>query len=219
VLSAAALAANLTNEGGHGNFRLLKNVTGLWIVQQCRETWQQAGQHHDYAELTALAVAATPLRSLIPADHPDFLQPGDHPALITRLCRESGEPVPETAGQMIRCILESLALAYALVIDQLQQVTGRSFSVIHLVGGGAHNQLLCQLSADAAGLPVLAGPAEATVLGNATVQLIALGAFRDLKEARAAIARSTAVTRFEPRDQARWQHARDRYQQLQRSHA
>jgi rhamnulokinase len=197
VLSAAALAANLTNEGGHGNFRLLKNVTGLWIVQQCRETWQQAGQHHDYAELTALAVAATPLRSLIPADHPDFLQPGDHPALITRLCRESGEPVPETAGQMIRCILESLALAYALVI----------------------NQLLCQLSADAAGLPVLAGPAEATVLGNATVQLIALGAFRDLKEARAAIARSTAVTRFEPRDQARWQHARDRYQQLQRSHA
>lgn len=219
VLSAAALAANLTNEGGYGNYRLLKNVTGLWLVQQCRETWQQAGQHHDYAQLTALAAASEPLRSLIPVDHPGFLQPGDHPALISRLCREAGEPEPQTAGQMIRCVLESLALAYALVLDQLEQVTGRSFSVVHVVGGGAHNRLLCQLTADAAGLPVLAGPAEATVLGNAAVQLIALGAFRDLTEARAAITRSTTVTRYEPRDHGSWQHARDRYQQLQRSHA
>lgn len=216
VLTPQALAANLTNEGGvAGTTRLLKNVAGLWLLQQCREAWRAGGRAYEYAELVALAREAEPFRSLVPLDRPEFLPPGDHPALIARLCRELGEPVPETPGQVVRCALESLALSYRAVLRTLEGVTGRAFEAVHVVGGGSRNSLLCQLTADATGLPVVAGPAEATVLGNAAVQLIGLGAFRDLQEARAAVARSVEPERYEPRDgRGRWEEAAARYEGL-----
>lgn len=212
VLSEAALAANVTNEGGvAGKVRLLKNVMGLWIVQQCRETWRREGSERSYDDLVRLAREAPPLRSLVPVDHPEFLHPGDHPALVRRLCREHGEPVPETPAQVVRCVFESLALAYRRVLATLSDLTGREFRVVHVVGGGSRNDLLSQMTADATALPVVAGPAEATVLGNAAVQMIALGAFRDLAEARAAVARSVQPARFEPHETERWQEAFARF--------
>ena len=215
VLSEEARAANVTNEGAaDGGFRLLKNVMGLWIVQQCREAWRREGEAFDYDELVNLARQAPPLRSLVPVDHPDFLHPGDHPAVLRELCRRTGEPVPESPGAVVRCVLESLALAYRRVLATLSELTGRRFHAVHVVGGGSRNDLLSQMTADAAGLPVIAGPAEATVLGNAAVQFIRLGAFGDLAEARAAIRRSVELRHFEPKDRALWDEAAERYARL-----
>ncbi len=204
VLTPAALAANVTNEGGvYGTYRLLKNVMGLWIVQQCRATWQQSmwvdvGESVDYATLTKLAESAEPLRSLIPVNDPRLLAPGDHPAIIRELCRENGQPIPETKGQIIRCVLESLALKYRDVLEKLLALAGRQADVIHIVGGGTQNWLLNQLTADATGIPVETGPIEATVIGNALVQLIALGEVQDLQEGRALVRDSFAIQKYEP---------------------
>lgn len=217
ILGPAALAANVTNEGGvYGSVRLLKNVMGLWIVQQCREAWRREGEAPSYDELVREAAQAPSLRSLVPVDHPDFLPPGEHPTLVRRLCEEHGEPVPESRGQVVRCVLESLALAYRGVLETLSELTGRTFRVVHVVGGGSRNDLLSRFTADATGLPVVAGPAEATVLGNAAVQLVRLGAFRDLTDARAAIARSVELKHFDPTDQDRWHDAYARYARFAR---
>ena len=218
VLSEAARAANLTNEGGvGGTFRLLKNVMGLWVVQQCREHFEK---RYSYADLVALAQEVQPLRSLVHINHPDFLQPGDHPTLIREHCQRTHQRVPETPGEVIRCALESLALAYRAALDDLARVSGQAVEVIHIVGGGSRNALLNQLTADATGRPVTAGPAEATVLGNAAVQLIALGELSSVHEARSLITHSLKVhndaTYFEPRatHQAVYADAFARYQSL-----
>lgn len=215
VINAAALAANVTNEGGvAGTYRLLKNVMGLWIVQQCRATWAAQGHSYSYADLVQLAAAAPPLRALIDPNDGRFLPPGDHPSLVQTLCVECEQPVPATHGAIIRCVLESLALAYRDVLHTLDMLAGHTTEVIHVVGGGARNALLCQMTADATGLPVVAGPVEATVLGNALVQLIALGELRDVAEARQLVATMGDLQRYEPRDAAVWEDAYKRYRRV-----
>jgi rhamnulokinase len=215
VISAAALAANVTNEGGvAGTYRLLKNVMGLWIIQQCRATREAAGQSYSYAELARSAESAPPLRSLIDPNAACFLPPGDHPALIQAWCAEHGQPVPQTVGAIVRCVLDSLALAYHAVLGTLEELAGWRCEVIHVVGGGARNELLCQLTANATGLPVVAGPVEATVLGNALVQLIALGELASLAEARELVRLMGDLPRYEPQETARWAEAAGRYQAI-----
>lgn len=215
IVSPEALAANVTNEGGvYGTTRLLKNVMGLWIVQQCRATWQAEGSPYAYDELAAMAAAAPAGGPLIDPDDPRFLAPGDHPERIRAFCRETGQPMPEGHAATARCVFESLALAYADTIARLQGLTGRRVAAIHVVGGGSRNALLGQMTADAAGVPVVAGPVEATVLGNALVQLIALGELGGLAEARALVACSGELRRYEPAGAAAWAEAHARFKTL-----
>lgn len=215
ILTADALAANVTNEGGvYGTVRLLKNVMGLWILQQCRAAWAVAGQPLGYGEIVEMARAADPLASLFDPNHPVFLPPGDHPQRIADLCHLSDQPVPVTPGQIARSVLESLALAYRQTLEQLTAVSGRSVSALHIAGGGSRNELLNQMTADATGLPVIAGPVEATVIGNALVQLIALGEIADLRQARAVVAGMAELRRYEPRDRVVWDEAYKRYQAI-----
>lgn len=215
VINDAALAANLTNEGGmNGAFRLLKNVMGLWILQQCRQRWAAAGEAHTYDELVRLARQASPLRSLVSVDDEAFLPPGDHPRHVRALCERSGQPVPESSGAIVRTVLESLALAYRHVLELLQTVAERRVDVIYVVGGGSQNDLLNQMTADATGRPVIAGPVEATVIGNALAQFIALGELANLQQARDLVAKMGDLRRYEPQDQAAWDEAYDRYREL-----
>lgn len=203
VVNQAALTINASNEGGvYGTFRLLKNVMGLWLLQQCRATWQKAGRAYSYAELVVLAESAKALQSIVDPNDDRFLPPGDHPAHIRDFCQQSGQSLPQTDAAIARCVFESLALAYRDVLLDLQALTGRTIEVIHVVGGGARNRLLNQLTADATGIPVLAGPTEATVIGNALVQLISLGELAHLKEGRQLVANSYRLERFEP--QGEW---------------
>lgn len=203
VVNQAALTINASNEGGvYGTFRLLKNVMGLWLLQQCRATWQKAGRAYSYAELVVLAESAKALQAIVDPNDDRFLPPGDHPAHIRDFCQQSGQLLPQTDAAIARCVFESLALAYRDVLLDLQALTGRTIEVIHVVGGGARNRLLNQLTADATGIPVLAGPTEATVIGNALVQLISLGELAHLKEGRQLVANSYRLERFEP--QGEW---------------
>jgi rhamnulokinase len=208
IINEAALAANVTNEGGvYGTFRLLKNVMGLWLLQQCRATWAEQGEDYDYGALTEMAESAPALVSLIDPDNPIFLPPGDHPKYIQELCNRTGQPVPETKGAIVRCVLESLAIKYRYVLDKLIRLTGKSVDVIHIIGGGSQNQLLCQMTANATGRPVLAGPVEATALGNALVQFITLGEIRDIAEGRQIVAASSQLARYEPQQHGLWNEA------------
>jgi rhamnulokinase len=212
VITDAAFAANLTNEGGvGGTFRLLRNVTGLWLVHECRRIWAQEGREHSFDQLVALAKDAAPLRSLIDPNDAAFTDPGDMPARVRAFCAHSGQPEPVEPGAVVRCILESLALKHAQTIDVLTAVTGATPREIHIVGGGARNELLCRWTADAAGLPVLAGPEEATLLGNLLVQAMALGEISSLDEGRAVVGASMVPTAYEPQESSRWQEAKERF--------
>jgi rhamnulokinase len=213
-LGEKALELNLTNEGGvDGTWRVLKNVMGLWLVQQCRRVFEARGRQSDYAALAALADQAPPLRAIVDPDDPRFLNPVDMPAELQGFCRETGQRTPESEGALIRCALESLALKYAVVIGQIEEVSGRPIEVIHIVGGGSRNHLLNQLTADACQRPVLAGPAEATVLGNLLIQAKASGEIGSLAEVREAVRASSEVLRFDPRrdKNGMWAAARERF--------
>jgi rhamnulokinase len=215
ILTPEALAANATNEGGvYGAYRLLKNVMGLWILQQCRATWAAAGQAYTYAQLVAMAEEAEPLTAVFNPNHAIFLAPGDHPQHIREICRQTNQPVPQTPGALVRCVLESLALAYREVLEQVSAVAHRTAATIHIVGGGTQNKLLNQMTANATGLPVITGPIEATVIGNALVQLITLGEIADLQQARQVAAGMAELKRYEPIDVAVWDEAYGRYQDL-----
>ncbi|MEZ4636441.1 MAG: rhamnulokinase [Caldilineaceae bacterium] len=212
VMNEDALAANVTNEGGvDGTYRLLKNVMGLWIVQQCRAAWQAQGHTYSYPELVAMAEAAPHLRSFIDPDDGRFLAPGDHPTRVQDYCRETGQPVPSTHGEIVRCVFESLALRYREVLSSLLALSGKTAEAIHIVGGGSQNDLLNQMTADAAGIPVLAGPVEATVIGNALVQLIALGEINNIAQGRELVAGMTSLRRYAPRPDQGWNDAYARY--------
>jgi rhamnulokinase len=200
ILTPAALAANVTNEAGvYGTYTLLHNVTGMWILQQCRAAWAKEGDRYSYAELTELAEEAPPLPSVIDPGHASFMPPGDHRKRVQAYCRETGQPVPESVGEIVATVLAGLAHSYRTVLDRLAALTGRTVDAVHIVGGGSQNDLLNQMTADATGLPVLAGPVEATVLGNALVQLIALGEIADLAQARQIVGDMGGIRRFEPR--------------------
>lgn len=178
VLTEASRRANFTNETGiDGTIRYLRNVSGLWLLQESLREWRAAGGHPDLTALLAEAARLPPLASVIDADDPAFLPPGDMPARIRSTCARCGSGrVPANPAEVVRCVLDSLALAYRRAVLAVQELSGHHVEVIHLVGGGARNDLLCQLTADACGLPVIAGPAEAAALGNALVQARALGA-------------------------------------------
>ncbi|MCK5922817.1 MAG: rhamnulokinase, partial [Methylococcales bacterium] len=214
ILTKAAFAANVTNAGGvYGTTRLLKNVMGLWILQQCRTTWANAGVKHSYEELVAMAervngeTAPTPSRgqAVINPNDPRFLAPGNHPQHIRELCQQTGQPIPQTKGEVVRVVLQSLAMAYRDVLRELAPASSRETAVsnqpvdiIHILGGGTQNKLLNQMTANATGLPVIAGPIEATVIGNALVQLIALGEIGNIQDGRQIVAQMANQKRYEP---------------------
>lgn len=197
VINDRAAELNFTNElGVAGKIRLLKNIAGLWLLQECRRAWAEEGIEHSYEELTRLAGESAPAKTLIDVDA--FPHPGGMPKQIARWCRARGLEAPQTAGEFGRVILESLARRYREVLESLETLTGRRIRKIHIVGGGSKNALLNQLVANATGRTVVAGPAEATAIGNILVQAIGSGAVRDLAEAREVVARSFELTVFEP---------------------
>ena len=212
IITNQALALNFTNEGGVENtFRFLKNIMGLWLVQECRRTWAQAGDEMSYAQMAQLAENAQPFTALIDPDDDTFLPPGDMPSRIVSYCERTEQTPPSDTGEILRCALESLALKYRWVLEKLEAVRGRSIDVIHIVGGGAQNQTLCQFTADATGTPVIAGPIEATALGNIAVQAIACGIIGSISDAREVIRRSFDVITYEPQGSARWDEAYTRF--------
>jgi rhamnulokinase len=221
ILSAQAMAQGYTNELGLGaaggtatpSVRFLKNIAGLWLVQECRRQWQREGSDYTYAELTQLAAQAD-TSALLNPDHAAFLLPGDMPDKIARFCRETNQTPPATPGQFIRCCLQSLALTYRRTLEGLEAILGGRLGVIHVVGGGSQNELLNQMTADACGRPVLAGPVEATAIGNLLTQAIAAGRVVDRAQARAIVRASFPLGRHEPRQGGIWDEAYERYQRL-----
>jgi rhamnulokinase len=207
--------ANLTNEGGvAGTFRLLRNVTGLWLLEECRRQWALDGHKLSVEDLLELARSAPALRSLVDPDDPAFAEPGDMPARIVDFCSRRGQPEPVTPGEVTRCILESLALKHAEVVALLGEVTGSAATELHVVGGGARNELLCDWTAQATGLPVLAGPEEATLIGNLLVQATALDELASLDEVRDVVRASYTPAVYEPSSSAEWREARERFARL-----
>lgn len=197
--SPEALAANFTNEAGvAGTTRFLKNSAGLWILQECRRVWSEEGKHFSYSELTDLAIKSKPFATLIDPDDPIYAQPGDMPKRIRTACSNTGQPSPETPGAIARCILDSLALCYAETLDKASDITGQSIDTLHIVGGGCRNTLLNQITANTTGRRTVAGPEEATAIGNALLQAIALGGIKDLEEARRLVSDSISPTEYIP---------------------
>jgi len=216
-LSKRVLDFNLTNEGGvDGTYRLLKNITGLWLVQQCKRAFDDAGKKLDYSQLVRLAKSSPPLRSFVDPDAPMFMNPANMPAALREFCRATGQRVPNSEGALIRCALESMALKYGTVLDCLEEVSGKKIEVIHIVGGGSRNLLLNQFTADACQRTVIAGPVEATVLGNVLLQARSSGEIQTLPELRAIVRESSEVQVFEPKgaDAAAWQEARSCFSAL-----
>jgi rhamnulokinase len=196
----ASLAANFTNEGGVcGTIRFLKNLCGLWLVQESRRAWARGGTADSYDDLTAMAASSPGFRSLVDVDHPDFAAPGDVPGRLQAFCRRTGQPVPETKGEIVRCALDSLALKYRHVLATLEGILARRLEPLHVVGGGSRNRVLCQLAADATGRTVVAGPVEATAAGNVAMQAMARGELGSLAEARELVRRSFGIGTYEPR--------------------
>lgn len=215
ITSEAARKLNVTNEGGvAGTIRLLKNVAGLWLLQEVQRVCATRGQHFGWDELLAQATTASPFRSLIDPDALDFLNPPDMPAAIQAFCRIHNQPAPDDVGALVLCCLESLALRYRWVIEALEQLTGRRVTTIRLVGGGCLNKRLCQLTADVCDRVVVAGPVEATALGNLMVQAITMGQIADLTGGRTAIAASVTLDTYVPLPQADVDQAYDRFCRL-----
>lgn len=215
VLSARALELNVTNEGGiDGTYRLLKNIMGLWLIQECRKSFERNGKSLNYADLARLAAEAQPFRSLINPDASQFLSPADMPEEIQSWCEAHGQPMPQSEGQFVRCALESLALKYRMVLGWLEELSGSRVDVLHIVGGGTQNELLNQFAANACGRPVVTGPVEATALGNVLVQARASGAVETLAEMRTIVRESSTLKQYEPRDQAMWNDAYRRFREL-----
>lgn len=215
LIDARVLRANFTNEGGAGGrVRFLKNVAGLWIVEECRRAWARAGRETSHEEIARLVAAAPALRSFVDVDALAFAPPADMPAVIRAECARTGQPIPVTEGEVLRCALESLALRYRWVLGTLGDLLQQRIEAVHIVGGGSRNAVLCQMTADATGLPVLAGPAEATAIGNGLVQLIARGEIGSLGEGRVLVARSFEPIEYRPRATAAWSEAFGRYQRI-----
>ena len=215
IINEASLAANYTNEAGaEGTIRFLKNIIGLWLVQECRREFTRQGSEYSYAQLTKLAAEAKPFTALIDTEHAEFLKPGQMPQKIAAFCKKTEQKAPATPGEYIRTCLESLALTYRLALDGLLELTGKQIDVIHIVGGGCQNELLDQMAADACGRKVLAGPVEATAAGNIMVQAMATGDVKSLADARRIIRNSFAVKVFTPSGDAPWQSAYERFRSV-----
>ena len=199
---------NFTNEGGVNNtIRFLKNIMGLWLIQESRRQWKREGKEYSFAELEALAKEARPFQCFIDPDDASFVAPGDLPTRVRQFCYKTGQYVPETVGEIMRCIYESLAMKYSYTAETIGKLTGIRPRVIHVVGGGTKDGFLSQMTADACGLPVCAGPEEATAIGNLLVQLMAAGEAKDLFDARAIVAASFAPKHYTPKDTDEWDEA------------
>lgn len=212
LINAHTRVLNFTNEGGVQNtVRFLRNIMGLWLVQECRRAFARDGQEYDYTQMTQMAAESPAFRCLIDPDDRDFLNPPNMLDAIRRYCANTGQPIPQSAGEFVRCCLESLALRYRWVLEQLESLLGKRLQVIHVVGGGTQNRLLCQFTADACNRNVLAGPVEATAAGNVMLQMIALGELKGISEGRALIRRSSEIVEYTPRDTDAWEEAYNRF--------
>jgi len=212
ILTDHALERNFTNEGGvGGTIRLLKNVAGLWLLQESRRQWQREGHDYTWEELEIEAERAEPFRSLIDPDHSDFIPMGDLPGAIRTFCRRTNQPEPTTVGAIVRCCLESLALRYRWVLSALEELVGTPLTTLRIVGGGSQNRLLNRFTANACTRTVIAGPVEAAALGNIVLQLIAAGQLPDLASGRTVIANSFELERFEPTNTEVWTEAYERF--------
>ena len=215
VVTDAACRANFTNERGvSGTIRFLRNIAGLWLVQELRRDFAGRGQNHDYEKLTALAESASPFRTLIDPAHGPFAAPGQMAAKISEFAQTTAQPPPEDPGQFVRCCLESLALTYRRTLDDLEVLLHQRFELLHIVGGGSRNRLLNQMTADAIGRPVIAGPTEATAIGNALTQAMGTANVRDLSHLRCIVRASFELEAFEPRSANDFEAQMDRYKSL-----
>lgn len=205
IVNNTSLSINITNEGGYGGMTgLLKNIIGLWLIQESRRQWKREGEEYSYADLERMALSAEPFKCFIDPDSPEFTPPGDIPGRVREFCRKTGQYVPQTVGEIMRCIYESLAMKYRSTFSMIKECTGRDYSDIHVIGGGTKDTLLCQMTANACNVPVKAGPIEATVLGNIAVQLLSSGDIPDIKKAREIISRSEALREYAPCDTDKW---------------
>ncbi len=219
LINERVRAANFTNEIGYGgSVRFLKNIAGLWIVQECRRAWLAEGTDYSYDALTQMAAGTEPFRSLIHPADTRFLGSGEMPRKVRDFCRETGQAVPETPGQVIRCALEGLALSYRQTLEQIEGLTGRKIRRLHVVGGGSRNALLNQFAADATGRDVLAGPAEATAIGNLLLQALTLGHLASIADLRRTVCASFPLQSHAPVDADAWEEPYARFQRMETTH-
>ena len=215
IVTAQCRDLNFTNEIGFGgSIRLLKNISGLWVIQECRRVWERRGYSLDYASLTQLAAEAAPFASLINPADPRFLAPTDMTVAISKFCHETGQKSPESPGEFARCAFESLALLYGSTRRQLEELTGEKIERLHIVGGGSRNELLNQFTADALQIPVIAGPVEATAAGNVLIQAIGLGQVESLEEAREIVRNSSAIRVVSPGGSGPWEEAAETFARI-----
>jgi rhamnulokinase len=215
VLSEQAYEWNFTNEGGvFGTYRLLRNIMGLWLIQECRRAWEKEGVSYSYGELVSMAEQAEPLAFLIDPDDSGFLNPSHMPEQIREYCLRSGQKAPQSHGELFRCIMDSLALKYRLILERTEKLSGQRYEALNMVGGGSQNTLLCQFTANAIGRPVWAGPVEASAIGNLMLQFIAQGKVKDMAEARTIIHNSFPMTVYQPQDTDAWNAAFARFSRL-----
>ncbi|MGI6335960.1 MAG: rhamnulokinase [Eubacteriales bacterium] len=214
-INDAAFDANFTNEGGvNHTTRFLKNIIGLWLMQETRRAWIRESGPISFKEIDALTVQAKPLTRFIDPDYPEFARPGQMPEKIAAYLARTGQPAPDFRGDISRLITESLAMKYRVALDDLERLTGRKIDTLHIIGGGVQDTLLCECTANATGRTVVAGPIEATAAGNVLVQLFAAGEFKSIDEARACVKRSFPITVYEPHERALWEDAYGRYRKI-----
>lgn len=218
VVTEQAMKMGLTNEGGSGGTTtLLKNIMGLWLIQETRRWYNEKdGRDYSFSDLEKMALESEPFVSFIDPNAPDFAAPDDMPLKIQEFCRRTGQKVPETPGEIMRCIYQSLACEFALTLGEISELIGFEFKQIHMIGGGTKDKLLCQLTADAAGITAVAGPVEATALGNGLSTLIALGVIPDIAAARQMIIDSGLTQEFQPQQHEKWLQPLESYKKLTR---
>lgn len=205
IVNETSMNINITNEGGFDDSTgFLKNIIGLWLIQESRRQWKREGEEYSYADLEKLALAAEPFKCFIDPDAPEFVPHGNIPERVREFCRRTGQYVPQTVGEVMRCIYESLAMKYRLTFEKLRECTKRDYPVIHVIGGGTKDGLLCQMTANSCDRTVKAGPIEATVMGNVAVQLMSDGSVENIGQARKIIAESSELKTFEPKDTDKW---------------
>lgn len=215
IINEMTFKTNITNEGGYGeSVGFLKNIIGLWLIQESRRHWGRQGEEYSYAQLEKLALAAEPMRCFIDPDSPEFVSMGDIPSRVREFCKRTGQYVPSSVGEVMRCIYESLAMKYKYTFENLQACTGKKFPVIHVIGGGTKDTLLCQLTANSCEVPVSAGPVEATVIGNVLVALLSSGAIENISQAREIVLESEEIKTYLPENTQAWQEGYEKFKKI-----
>lgn len=215
IVDEKSIAMNVTNEGGYDQtVGFLKNIIGLWLIQESRRHWNRHGSSYSYADLEKLALEAEPFKCFIDPDAPEFVPHGNIPQRVRDYCKKTGQPVPESVGEVMRCIYESLAMKYRLTLDKLEDCTGKSYPAIHVIGGGTKDTLLCQMTASSCNRRVVAGPVEATVLGNIAVQLLSCGAIESVSQARQIVKASEKTVEYLPQNADAWAEGYERFKKI-----